>query len=255
MTNTRVISVLNQKGGVGKTTTALNLAHALARKGYEVLLIDLDPQAQLTNSLGMVRRDISGVESALLHAEPLLHVTYPMREHLRLIPAGAQLGEVEMLAEGGANRGKLLRDALHGERGKYHFVIMDCPPSSSLLAVNAIFASDEILVPMTGDFLALQGMAYLMGTLRNFEKALGHTIRHWIVLSRFQPRRKLSQDVLTRLVEHFPGKVLQTQIGESVLLAESPSFGKTIFEYKPGSVSAKEFETLADDLLLGRVIQ
>ena len=254
MVKTRIIAVLNQKGGVGKTTIALNLAHGLALKGYEVLAIDLDPQAQLTNSLGMVRRDVAGIERALLHTEPLLNVIYPIRDNLRLVPAGSRLGEVEMLTEGGANRGKLLRDALRSERGKYHFILLDCPPSSSLLAVNAIFASDEILIPMTGDYLALQGMSYLMGTLRNFEKALGHKLKQWIVMSRFQPRRKLSQDVLTRLVEHFPGCVLQTQIGESVLLAESPSFGKSIFEYKEGSKPAEEYDALVNDLLLGRVL-
>lgn len=254
MVTTRIIAVLNQKGGVGKTTTVLNLAHGLALKGYEVLAIDLDPQAQLTNSLGMVRRDITGIERALLHAEPILSITYPMRNHLRLVPAGASLGEVETLTHGSAIRGKLLREALQSERGKYHFILLDCPPSSSLLAVNAIFASDEIMIPMMGDYLALQGMAYLMGTLKNFEKALGHKLKQWVVLSRFQPRRNLSQDVLARLVEHFPGCVLQTQIGESVLLAESPSFGKSIFEYKPGSKPANEYAALVDDILLGRVL-
>lgn len=255
MPKTRIIAILNQKGGVGKTTTALNLAHGLALKGYEVLAIDLDPQAQLTNSLGMVRRDIAGIERALLHKEALINLTYPMRDNLRLIPAGSSLGDVETLVQGGANRGKLLRDALQAEHGKYHFILLDCPPSSSLLAVNAIFASDEILIPMTGDYLALQGMAYLMGTLRNFEKALGHKLKQWIVLSRFQARRKLSQDVLSRLKEHLPGTVLQTQISESVLLAESPSFGKSIFEYKPGSKPAEEYAALTDDLLSGRVLQ
>jgi chromosome partitioning protein len=255
MAKTRIISVLNQKGGVGKTTTTLNLSHGLALKGYEVLVIDLDPQAQLTNCLGMVRRDVAGIERALLHAEPLINLTYPMRDNLRLVPAGAGLGDVETLSEGGANRGRLLRDALQGERGKYHFILLDCPPSSSLLAVNAIFASDEILIPMTGDYLALQGMAYLMGTLRNFEKALGHKLKQWVVMSRFQPKRRLSQDVLSKLIEHFPGRVLQTQIGESVMLAESPSFGKSIFEYKPTSKPAQEYETLVEDLLLGRVFQ
>jgi chromosome partitioning protein len=124
-----------------------------------------------------------------------------------------------------------------------------------LLAVNAIFASDEILIPMTGDYLALQGMAYLMGTLRNFEKALGHKLKQWVVLSRFQAKRRLSQDVLAKLIKHLPGSVLQTQIGESVLLAESPSFGKSIFEYKSGSKPAQEYDALADDLLFGRVFE
>lgn len=253
MAKTRIIAVINQKGGVGKTTTTTNLVHGLARKGYQVLAIDLDPQAQLTVSLGMFRRqDIAGLEKALMENEPLIKVTYPIRENLKLVPAGYGLSDIENLAEGGAARGKLLKQALQADADKYDFVIIDCPPSSGLLVVNAIFATDEIVIPMTGDYLALQGMSHLMGTLKNFEQALGHRLKQWIVFSRYQGRRRLSREVKEKLIKHFPGKVFKTEIAESVLLAECPSFGKTIFEYKPSSRSAMEYESLVDDLILGR---
>ncbi|MDH5471414.1 MAG: ParA family protein [Gammaproteobacteria bacterium] len=252
MKQTRVIAVLNQKGGVGKTTTTLNLVHGLARKGYDVLAIDLDPQGQLTSSLGLIKRDIEGLEKAMLNGTPLVSVTYPVRENLKLVPAGYGLTEVEEKTEGGVARGKLLKNTLETIKGKYDFILIDCPPSSGLLVVNALFAVNEVVIPMTGDYLALQGLSHLMATLKNFEKALGNTYKQWIVLGRYQARRRLAQEVKEKLKQYFANSMLLTEISESVLLAESPSFGKTIFEYKPSSRSAKEFESLVDDLIIGR---
>jgi len=252
MSKPRIIAVLNQKGGVGKTTITTNLVHGIARKGYEVLAIDLDPQAQLTTSLGMAQRDLKGLDECLLEEVSLSDVSYPVRENLELIPAGSELSEVERLAEGGVSRGMLLKNALNNHIDKYDYVLIDCPPSSGLLVVNAIFATHEVLIPMTGDYLALQGLSHLMATLKNFEQALGHKLKQWLVLSRFQARRRLSQEVRDKLIEHFPDKVLATEISESVVLAESPSYGETIFEYKPSSKSAAEYESLVDDLIIGR---
>ncbi|MDH5766118.1 MAG: ParA family protein [Gammaproteobacteria bacterium] len=252
MKQTRVIAVLNQKGGVGKTTTTLNLVHGLSRKGYEVLAMDLDPQGQLTSSLGLMKRDIGGLEKALLNGTQIAEVTYPVRENLKLVPAGHGLSEIEDRSEGGSSRGMMLRNILVDIKGQYDFIIIDCPPSSGLLVVNALFAVDEVIIPMTGDYLALQGLSHLMSTLRNFEKVLGHKYKEWIVLGRFQARRKLSQEVKGKLKEYFADNMLLTEITESVLLAESPGFGKTIYEYRPSSRSAKEFESLVDDFIIGR---
>ena len=252
MSKPRIIAVLNQKGGVGKTTITTNLVHGIARKGYEVLAIDLDPQAQLTTSLGMAQRDLKGMDECLLEEVSLSDVSHPVRANLELIPAGSELSEVERLAEGGVSRGMLLKNALNNHIDKYDYVLIDCPPSSGLLVVNAIFATQEVLIPMTGDYLALQGLSHLMTTLKNFEQALGHELKQWLVLSRFQARRRLSQEVRDSLIKHFPDKVLVTEISESVVLAESPSYGETIFEYKPSSKSAAEYESLVDDLIIGR---
>lgn len=252
MNKPRIIAVLNQKGGVGKTTITTNLVHGIARKGYKVLAIDLDPQAQLTTSLGVSQQNLKGLDDCLLEGELLANVLYPVRENLELIPAGVELSEVERLAEGGVSRGMLLKKALKDNIQKYDYVFIDCPPSSGLLVVNAIFATKEVLVPMTGDFLALEGLSHLMATLKNFEQALRHELRQWLVLSRFQARRRLSQEVRDKLIKYFPNKVLATEISESVVLAESPSYGETIFEYKPNSKSAVEYESLVDDLIIGR---
>jgi len=248
----RVISVINQKGGVGKTTTAANLAYGLAAKGKKVLAIDLDPQAHLASSLGITREDIAGLDAVFLKNIPLQSVQIPVRENLLLVSAGGHLNEVENM-EGGKSRGLLLKKALDRYDGEVDFILIDSPPSSGLLVINALFATEEIIIPMTGDYLAMQGLSHLMSTLNNFEQALQKTYRQWIVLSRFHDRRKLAQEVKEKLISYFPGSVLKTSVSEAAALAECPGFGKTVFEYRPNSKSTEEYLSLVDDLIKGRV--
>lgn len=248
----RVISVINQKGGVGKTTTATNLAHGLALKGYQVLAIDLDPQAHLASSLGITREDIAGLDAVFLKGIPLHSVQLQVRENLKLISAGGHLNEVENL-EGGKSRGLLLKRAIDQYDEDIDFIIIDCPPSSGLLVINALFATQEVLIPMTGDYLAMQGLSHLMATLSNFEEALNKSYKQWIVLSRFHDRRRLAQEVREKLINYFPDSVFKTSISEAASLAECPGFGKTVFEYKPNSKSCEEYLLLVDDLISGRV--
>lgn len=249
----RVISVINQKGGVGKTTTATNLAHGLALKGYEVLAIDLDPQAHLASSLGITREDIAGLDAVFLKGIPLQSVQMQVRENLKLVSAGGHLNEVENL-EGGKSRGLLLKRALDQYNDDVDFIIIDCPPSSGLLVINALFATEEVLIPMTGDYLAMQGLSHLMATLSNFEQALQKSYQQWIVLSRFHDRRKLAQEVKEKLINYFPDSVLKTSISEAASLAECPGFGKTVYEYRPNSKSSVEYANLVKDLISGRVL-
>jgi len=249
----RVISVINQKGGVGKTTTATNLAHGLALSGYQVLAIDLDPQAHLASSLGITREDIAGLDAVFLKGIPLQSVQMQVRDNLKLISAGGHLNEVENL-EGGKSRGLLLKRALDQYNDEVDFIIIDCPPSSGLLVINALFATEEVLIPMTGDYLAMQGLSHLMATLSNFEQALQKSYQQWIVLSRFHDRRKLAQEVKEKLIDYFPDSVLKTSISEAASLAECPGFGKTVFEYKPSSKSSEEYAGLVKDLISGRVL-
>ena len=245
---TRVLAVINQKGGVGKTTTAMNLAHALALKQRRVLTIDLDPQAHLGASLG-VHGKRQGMDAVLLGEARIEDVAIPVRDGMDLVPAGARLGEIDQLSEGGAERGWLLRDAIGAMHESYDFVIIDCPPSAGILGMNAIFAADELLIPVSGDFLALHGLSRLMGILGRIEKSLNRQLEKWIVVTRFQERRRHAQEVRDKLLEHFAGRVLSTMVRESVVLTESPSFGQTIFDYRPRHRSAEEFAQLADDLL------
>jgi chromosome partitioning protein len=226
---TRLVAIINQKGGVGKTTTTSNLCHALAEMGKKVTAIDFDPQGHLAVSYGVISHDISGVDLALLKEKKLDEQALQIRNNLQLITPGPRLKEVEqMTSNKGSPRGMLLRDAL--------------------------IATNEILVPMASDFLALQGLSHLMGTIKRFEGALKRKYKISVVISRYMTTRRISSQVLNILLSHFPDQVLATVVRETALLAECPSFGQTILEYSPKSRSARDFRNLADDFLENRVM-
>lgn len=251
---TRIIAVINQKGGVGKTTTSVNLTHALARMGKKVTVIDLDPQSHLSVSLGVTVLGKTGIDEVMLHRASIASQLVKVRENLNLLVAGPRLQEIEQLQEGSAQRGDLLGTLLQDSLADQDFIFIDCPPSSGVLVANALFAANELLVPMTSDYLALQGLSHLLGTIKNFEHVLKKKYRLCFVVSRYVANRKLSKDVLTTLQKYFAGKVLATPIRETALLAECPSFGKSIFEYRPGCRSARDFTALAQDFLENRVM-
>ena len=250
----RAVAIVNQKGGVGKTTTSANLCHALAESGKKVTVIDLDPQGHLAISLGIRNTGQSGIDEVLMGDKTISQQVIAVRDNLQLIVSGKKLREIEQLSNDGVYRGDLLKNALQQGLPDQDFVFIDCPPSSGLLVVNALFAVDEILIPMTSDFLALQGLSHLMGTIKRFEKVLKKHYRAWLVISRHTPGRKISRQVLSILLKHFPEQILETTIKEATLLAECPSFGKTILEYSTGSSSAREFRKLAVDFIEGRVM-
>jgi len=246
-----IIPVINQKGGVGKTTTTLNLAHALALAGQKVTVIDLDPQGHLSASFGIHDPKIGGIDRALLGTQALRENVIEIRENLKFVVAGARLNEIEQNVNIPHDR---LKTVLQGVFDDQMCVLIDCPPASGLLVVNALFAADTALVPMVGDYLTLHGLSHLMATFRKFEKTLNKSIPLWIILTRYQKRRRLARDVKDRLLAYFPERILATPIRESVALAESPSFGKTIFEYKPKSSGAEDYRHLAQDLLHRRTM-
>jgi chromosome partitioning protein len=250
----RIVAIINQKGGVGKTTTTANLCHAIAESGSKVTVIDLDPQGHLAVSLGITARNIGGIDEAMLKEKKLQQQLISVRDNLQLVAAGPKLKDVEQLASNNSPRGVLLRDALHGNLNDQDFVFIDCPPSSGLLVANALIAADEILIPMTSDFLALQGLSHLMGTIKRFEKALQRKYKTLLVMSRYSPNRRISSQVLNVLLTYFPKQILATVIRETALLAECPSFGKTILEYSPKSRSARDFRSLAYDFLESKVM-
>lgn len=250
----RVIAIINQKGGVAKTTTTANLGHSLALGGAKVTMLDLDPQGHLGAYLGVNNRNLPGMEQVLLTGTPVQEATLNVRDNLRLVPAGPHLDRMEQLTEGRLEVSKRLKSTIDTLQDDTDYLLIDCPPSSGLLVIIALYSCHEVLIPVNGDYLSLHGVSHFLGTLKNVEKALGHEINFQLVMTRFYPRRRLSRSVVTKLLEYFPGKVLATPIREAAALAEAPSFGKSIFEYAPKSYGSDDYNALAKDLIAGRVM-
>lgn len=253
----RTIAIVNQKGGVGKTTTTLNLAHALALAGQRVLALDMDPQGQLTLGLGHhVNGHGGGLDRVLLDGVSLAQAIVEARPNLALVPAGERLAELEYLSEGGAQRGLRLQQALAAQRqaAAHDYVLVDAPPSTGLLAMNVLMAVEEVLVPVSGDYLGLHGLSRFVQVLRYIDETLGRRTLLWVALTRYSERRRLAREVRDKLTEYFPGAVLATAVRESAALAESPGFGKTIFEYRPRDRGADDYRALASDLMNRRTL-
>lgn len=249
----RILAILNHKGGVGKTTTCFNLASAYANKGMRILAIDLDPQAHLTVSLGFQEPGLSGVDNIFLEQSRVDDLIINCRENLDILPAGYRLGEIERLSAKGREQARVLENALQHLRSSYDFILLDCPPTSGLLNFNALFTADEVVIPVSSDYLALHGLSQLLRTLKSAEKFMQKKLKMWIAVTRFTTRRRLSNQVKDKLVKYFPQQLLATMVRECAPLAESPSFGKSIFEYNKRSNGAMDYASLADDILYGRV--
>jgi len=246
----RTIAIINQKGGVGKTTTTANLAHAFAIKGYSVTGIDLDPQGHLAAHWGCYRKDSYGIDQVLSGKKIIPQVAVSARDKLHLVPAGAELKEIER-GEGGAIPVDALKEALSSVANTQDFAFIDCPPASGLLIDYALSAADEMIIPVAADYLALRGLSDIMETISKFEQQFEKKFTYWVVVTRFHTRRKLSWEVREKLLEYFPDNLLATSIREATVLAESPSFGKTAFEYKGANFGAYDYASLARDLLSG----
>ncbi len=248
----RVIAIMNQKGGVGKTTTTINLGHALALAGKKVTLLDMDPQAQIATGYGLDAA-LPGIDEVLLDQIHLDELTLSVKDNLMVVPAGKRLADFEHTIKGGSERAYVLQKAIAvSSLLEQDFVLIDCPPSSGLLGMNAMFAATEVLVPISGDYLSLHGLSRMMQILKRAESFTGQSIKLWLVSTRMQLRRRLTQEVRNKILKYFPGRVLNTVIRENVSLAESPSFGQTIFDYKNTSAGAEDYSALAQDLLKGR---
>ncbi len=246
---------MNQKGGVGKTTTTLNLAHALALQEKKILMLDMDPQGHLGSCFAVDTYQSKGMDDVLIDSKALSDTIINVRDNLFLVPAGARLGELETRSQQGGNTGYHLYNALaelktlSAAENDFDYILIDCPPASGLLAMNAILACDELMVPVTGDYLALQGLSRLIKVVSHIEQTLQRSTKKWFVLTRFQKQRKLARQIRAKMVGYFPGQVLATAIRENVSLAESPGFAKTIFEYRPRSNGAEDYKNLALDYL------
>ena len=252
---TRIYTLVNQKGGVGKTTTAINLGAYLAQMGKSVLVVDLDPQANATSSLGVDKRSVqASTYDALLAGDvPIASILFNERLQISLLPSSPALAgaEIELVDEMG--REFRLRQALESLDGKYDYILIDCPPSLGILTVNGLVASrDGVLVPVQCEYLALEGLGQISQTVDRVRSILFPELRvRGVILTMFDPRTNLSSDVVKEVNNHFPGQVFKSIIPRSIRLAEAPSYGLPISAYAPASAGAKAYESLAKELLIG----
>jgi len=245
----RIIAVLNQKGGVGKTSTSVNLGAGLARQGQRVLLLDLDPQAHLTYSLGIMAHELPRTMGAALMGECALKDVTTTANGLDVVPASVSLAGTEVDLAGVGNRETRLKTALADVSG-YDFVVMDCPPNLGLLTLNAMTAATELLVPVQPEFLALQSLGKLMETVKAIRKGWNPDLKlTGVVLTRYQRQKRLNRETRSSIRDYFGNALLETTIRDNISLAEAPSFGQDIFTYKPQSNGAEDYRNLALELL------
>ncbi len=250
-----VIAVANQKGGVGKTTSAVNLSVLIAGFGLRVLLIDLDPQGNATSSLGIEKQGLVGSTYDLLVDEaPLESVVHASgRPGLSVVPATPGLAGAEVELVGAAGRERRLEQALAVNSSAYDIVLIDCPPSLGMLTVNALTAADGVLVPIQCEFLALEGVGQLIGTIDLVKRHLNPDLDIvGVLMTMYDSRTRLSQHVVDEVKRYFPDRIFGEVVPRSVRLAEAPSYGQSIIEYDRASRGAAAYEQVARDLL-GRI--
>jgi len=248
--NGRVVTFVNQKGGVGKTTTAVSIAAGLGRRGQRVLLVDLDPQANATSAAGVDPGDHPGTYDALLDeiaaADCVIQVP---DEAIDILPASAALAGAEVELVPVLARERRLENAIQPLREDYDWILVDCPPSLGLLTINALTAADSVIIPVQCEYMALEGLTRLMATLdlvrRNLNPGLGIL---GVVLTMFDPRTRLAQQVVEEVRGHF-AQTFTTIIPRTVRLSEAPSHGQSIFRYDPAGRAAAAYDALAAELL------
>jgi chromosome partitioning protein len=248
----RIIAVTNQKGGVGKTTTAVNLSAGLAQLGEKVLLLDIDPQGNATSGIGLHKREIkSCIYDTLINGMPLEKVTLPSRwENLFVVPATIQLAGAEIELVPTVSREVKLKQALETIKNNYSFILIDCPPSLGLLTLNALTAAGGVLIPIQCEYYALEGLGQLMNTITLVRKHLNaNLIIEGVLLTMYDSRTNLSEQVAGEVRDYFKEYVYRTVIPRNVRLSEAPSHGEHILEYDPRGRGAELYLELAREVI------
>ncbi|WP_367268785.1 ParA family protein [uncultured Adlercreutzia sp.] len=250
--NTKIIAIINQKGGVGKSTTAINLGAALGEMGKQVLLVDLDPQGNCSSGLGVEKSMIQEcIYDVLLNDVPIQEVIIPdIAEGLDIAPATINLAgaEVELVSE--MARESRLKDAVGSMRGRYDYILIDCPPQLGLLTVNALVAADKLLIPIQCEFYALEGVTKLLESMKRVKSRLNPTLDiYGVLLTMYDSRTTLSKQVVDEVREYFGRLAFTTMIPRTVKLSEAPSFGQPITQYDPKGRGALSYIELAKEVI------
>jgi len=248
----KVIAVANQKGGVGKTTTSINVSACLASRGKKVLIIDIDPQGNTTSGIGINKRTIQkSIYDVLINEELIQDVIIKTDyENLYICPSNIQLAGAEIELVAVMSREFRLKNSLEPIRNEYDYIIIDCPPSLGLLTINAFSCADSILVPIQCEYYALEGLSQLTNTIKQVKKALNPKLDiEGVLLTMFDARTNLSIQVVSEVKKYFPQKVYKTIIPRNVRLSEAPSYGQPIIVYDPKSKGAECYLDLADEII------
>ena len=247
-----IIAVINNKGGTGKTTSAVNLAAALVMKGNRTLLVDLDSQASASLSMGIERADFApSIADAILDGKPPKTIIRKTDiEDLDLITGSPDLVNADLVLANASGRERRLKAAIAPIRSEYDFIILDCPPSLSMLSVNAMVAADAFIIPTTPEYLALEGLVGLMDAVEKINEGIGDKCSLLgILLTKVDHRRKVTEEIVKVIRSHYRDQVFKAEVGVDVRLIEAPSFGKTIFQYDRRSTGADAYLQLAGEII------